>query len=214
MKKIILIFLAIISLLISSCKTGESTFSLGKIEKRRYMSGFSFHVKKHQAKGEIENSQISNEIVQNRKVQPAKTIETNTGFDIKISSEIFEEISSETIALKPVIQIYNSNNKEIKSTAKTSKNQIITQKKKEKDNVIIRKTSRILIKKNVSTERSNISLSSDQILGIILSIIFPPLGVLIYTGFDVKKTLIALILTLLFWVPGLVYALLVIFDKI
>ena len=58
MKKIILIFLAIISLLISSCKTGESTFSLGKIEKRRYMSGFSFHVKKHQAKGEIENSQI------------------------------------------------------------------------------------------------------------------------------------------------------------
>lgn len=52
------------------------------------------------------------------------------------------------------------------------------------------------------------------ILAVICCIFIPPLGVGIYTNIDWMKVLICLLLTFLFFLPGMIYALLVVFDVI
>jgi uncharacterized membrane protein YqaE (UPF0057 family) len=54
----------------------------------------------------------------------------------------------------------------------------------------------------------------NQLLLVIITIILPPVGVLIHEGHLNSKFWISLLLTLLFYVPGLIYSLLVIFDAI
>ncbi len=52
--------------------------------------------------------------------------------------------------------------------------------------------------------------SDNQILAIIFAILIPFVGVLIYQGKITTKFWIALLLTLIFWLPGAIYALLVV----
>lgn len=52
------------------------------------------------------------------------------------------------------------------------------------------------------------------ILAVIFAILIPPIGVAIHTNIDWMKVLICLLLTLLFFLPGMIYALLVVFDAI
>ena len=79
-----------------------------------------------------------------------------------------------------------------------------------------------VVKKNLKTTRKNQTNKKNQgsggdemfILAIIFAIIIPPLGVAIYTNIDWTKVLIALLLTFLLYLPGMIYALLVVFDVI
>lgn len=52
--------------------------------------------------------------------------------------------------------------------------------------------------------------SDNQILAIIFAILIPPLGVFIYQQRITTKFWISLLLTLLFWLPGAIYSLLVV----
>jgi len=49
-----------------------------------------------------------------------------------------------------------------------------------------------------------------MILLIILAIIIPFVAVGVYTNWDVKKTVITLLLSMIFWLPGIIYALITI----
>ncbi|WP_255418763.1 YqaE/Pmp3 family membrane protein [Lewinella sp. IMCC34183] len=55
--------------------------------------------------------------------------------------------------------------------------------------------------------------STNTLLLVIVTILLPPLGVLLYEGELTSRFWIALLLTLLFYLPGLIYALLVIFGN-
>lgn len=55
---------------------------------------------------------------------------------------------------------------------------------------------------------------TDQVLLAILAILLPPLAVYLKEGEINSKFWISLILTLIFWIPGVVYALLVVFDAV
>lgn len=55
--------------------------------------------------------------------------------------------------------------------------------------------------------------STNTLLLVILAILLPPVAVLVHQGELNSKFWIALILTLLFYLPGLIYALLVIFGE-
>lgn len=70
--------------------------------------------------------------------------------------------------------------------------------------------------RQLKNEQKKNSNSSDAmiILLIILAIILPWLAVGIHTGWDALLTLISVLLWLLFWLPGIIFALLVIFDVI
>jgi uncharacterized membrane protein YqaE (UPF0057 family) len=52
------------------------------------------------------------------------------------------------------------------------------------------------------------------ILLVVLAILLPPLAVYLHEGAINTKFWISLVLTLLFWVPGVIYALLVVFDVV
>ncbi len=54
---------------------------------------------------------------------------------------------------------------------------------------------------------------TNTILLVILAILLPPVAVLVYEGQLTSRFWIALLLTLLFYIPGLIYALLVIFGN-
>jgi uncharacterized membrane protein YqaE (UPF0057 family) len=62
--------------------------------------------------------------------------------------------------------------------------------------------------------KNNSSMSDMDILLLILCFLMPFLAVGLATDWDVTKVLICLILSLLFWIPGIIYALLVVLNKI
>ena len=55
--------------------------------------------------------------------------------------------------------------------------------------------------------------STNTLLLAILSILLPPLAVYLYEGEITSHFWISLILTLLFWLPGIIYALIIIFGN-
>jgi uncharacterized membrane protein YqaE (UPF0057 family) len=55
---------------------------------------------------------------------------------------------------------------------------------------------------------------TDQLLLVILCILLPPLAVYLKEDEINSKFWISLLLTLLFWLPGVIYALLVVFDEV
>lgn len=55
--------------------------------------------------------------------------------------------------------------------------------------------------------------STNQLLMVILCILLPPLAVYLHEGEINTKFWISVLLTLLFWLPGIIYALVVVLDK-
>lgn len=74
------------------------------------------------------------------------------------------------------------------------------------------------VKKQLNLFKANkakgMEASDNTILLVILAILLPPLAVYLHEGAINSKFWISLVLTLLFWVPGVIYALLVVFDVV
>lgn len=74
------------------------------------------------------------------------------------------------------------------------------------------------VKKQVNTfkqnQRQGKAADEQTILLVILAILLPPLAVYLHQNAINNKFWISLILTLLFWVPGVIYALLVVLGVI
>jgi uncharacterized membrane protein YqaE (UPF0057 family) len=77
------------------------------------------------------------------------------------------------------------------------------------------KSARQYYKEYRSAKRSGKSKrETDQTLLIILCILLPPLAVYLKEDDTDSKFWISVLLTLLFWLPGIIYALLVVFDEV
>lgn len=63
-------------------------------------------------------------------------------------------------------------------------------------------------------KKSGAEPSTNTLLLVILAIILPPLAVYLHQGEINSKFWISLLLTLLFWIPGVIYALLVVLGEI
>lgn len=63
-------------------------------------------------------------------------------------------------------------------------------------------------------QKKNGEPSDNKVLLIILAILLPPLAVYLHQGEINSKFWISLLLTLLFWIPGVIYALLVVTGEI
>ena len=78
--------------------------------------------------------------------------------------------------------------------------------------------SKYMAIKKIAKKATKSTSSDDDILLILLVILcffIPPLSVAIASDWDLTKILISLILTLLFWVPGVIYALYIVLkDKL
>ena len=71
-----------------------------------------------------------------------------------------------------------------------------------------------LLKEHKADKRAGRAAESDIVLLAILAILLPPLAVYLKEEEINSRFWISLILTLLFWIPGVIFALLVVFDAI
>jgi uncharacterized membrane protein YqaE (UPF0057 family) len=71
-----------------------------------------------------------------------------------------------------------------------------------------------MIRTTVSENSGSAASSAPMILLIILAFLLPWLAVGIFTSWDVLYTVIAVLLWFLFWLPGIIFALLVIFGVV
>ena len=76
------------------------------------------------------------------------------------------------------------------------------------------KEAKKLLKEYRADKRAGRAADTDIVLLAILAILLPPLAVYLKEGEVNSRFWISVILTLLFWVPGIIYAMLVIFDVI
>ncbi|KAI3385519.1 hypothetical protein SNEBB_003418 [Seison nebaliae] len=83
--------------------------------------------------------------------------------------------------------------------------------KNEKSMNQLKIAERILHKQPNSSPKFN-QMTGPQFIACLFALLFPPLGVLMYTGAIDGRVIVALILTLIFWIPGVIYAWMVILD--
>ncbi|WP_276485951.1 YqaE/Pmp3 family membrane protein [Paraflavitalea pollutisoli] len=76
------------------------------------------------------------------------------------------------------------------------------------------KDAKKLLKQYKADKKAGKDAETDQVLLAILAILLPPLAVYLKVGEINGKFWLSLILTLLFWIPGVIYALLVVFDAV
>ena len=75
------------------------------------------------------------------------------------------------------------------------------------------KESKSAIKEFKAAKKAGNEPSTNTLLLVILAILLPPLAVYLHEGVINTKFWISLLLTLLFWLPGVIHALIVILGK-
>lgn len=83
-------------------------------------------------------------------------------------------------------------------------------KSEKKDRIAKVKTA---IKNHKSKLKNGGSIDDDALLAIIFAILIPPIGVVLHENKVTTKFWISLLLTLIFWLPGMIYSLLVVTDN-
>lgn len=98
-----------------------------------------------------------------------------------------------------------------KSAIKNSLSEFKNLSKKEKRERV--KLAKKELKKYKAEKRNGAEPSTNTLLLVILAILLPPLAVYLHEGVVNNKFWISLILTLLFWIPGVIYALIVVLGN-
>ena len=203
-----LILLALAAITVTSCSTTNNTMD-GGVGGRRYTKGF--HVT-HAGKAASETTlaaddQKSNEI--RSEVVTEEVVVTE-----ETSTRTSENVANTTVSThREKAVIANSKAVEVKRGHRSPANNTVTSEEK-KPATVLKKNKSV---KDILGKKQSSGGSSDGgmfILAVIFAILIPPIGVLIYTNIDWMKVLIALLLTILFFLPGMIYALLVVFDVI
>ena len=70
------------------------------------------------------------------------------------------------------------------------------------------------ISKYKSKLKNGEKIDDNKLLAIIFAILIPPVGVVLYENKVTTKFWISLLLTFIFWIPGMVYSLLVVTDNV
>jgi len=218
MKKIAIlnIFIAFV-LVLGSCSTSNDVVSNRLISKRKFNKGFHINKKSHfkSTNGEQEQEVLAfdtdSDAKSGDKPGKQKKITSNkavvTKEQVKASvAEVSREVNSASDKKETKNNVASTDAK-VNSELEATRN-----KQKERSSEPLKKTNH----KKDHKSSSNSSGWSDSmfILAVILAILIPPVGVLVYTSIDWMKVLICLILTVLFFLPGMIYALLVVFDVI
>ncbi|MDA7803185.1 YqaE/Pmp3 family membrane protein [Crocinitomix sp.] len=207
-----------------SCSTSNEVASNRSIQKRKYTKGyfFDFNKKLREARGTDlvvenipddalpvvdENSDkrpISNETVSiEQEVEKSEINYLNTpGQDLseRKTNQTNELAEKDTKSIDGKVKYSSEDGKGEKELTNINEGPI---KNSVKQRIVTKK-----IKQNSG------SSEVELILLVILALLLPWLAVGLYTGWDITYTLIAVLLWLLFWLPGIIFAFLVIFDVI
>lgn len=219
MKQFNLLILGIIStMILGACSTSNEVVG-GVFQKRKHTGGVYWDrnekVKASAQKEEEDEMEFDIYKIEEAKQKKYASVSTIKSESKPTESTIYASIESEEVdglviseVSKPVIeksQTTTNNTAEKNDIAEANKNQSDNKLKSIKGK-----------KKSLKKNDSRLPGGSDAmfILAVILAILIPPIGVLVYTNIDWMKVLICFLLCLLFFLPGMIYALLVVFDVI
>jgi uncharacterized membrane protein YqaE (UPF0057 family)/uncharacterized protein YcfL len=196
MKKIVLGTLGVFigSLLLVSCSSESSVLS--SFSKRKYLKNFKESKKSYEVIVEEETAQIEEAKTQEMVLE--KTTPTNP-----VVEESNVILTPETIKLANAVapkKVTKQIEKEYRNWDKfnrTYENELLVSKEQYNH-----------------TEKSASSLRVNEIVLAILAIFIPPLAVFLFEDSITANFWVDLLLTLLFWLPGMIFAFLVIFAGV
>ena len=110
-------------------------------------------------------------------------------------------------AAEAVVRPVNSEN-----TTTAVENKELTKKEMRQQRRMKRKETKKELKKAIRDWKKEGASDTDTLLLVILAILIPPLAVGIYEGGLTNRFWISLLLTLLFFLPGMIYALIVVLE--
>jgi len=200
----IAIFSFAIGILITSCGiTNKNDFASRKYTNFR-KGDVQVELKTAQVQNQINLSEKS--IITENNLQPTTSEINNT---VNTAEEIVRNTTTEST---PIAVSKSKNNTTKKNAVINLKKSNLTEKTNVNREVKINKATRYLLSR-ISDQPNTTELNTDQLILVILAIIIPPLAVFIARGLG-NEFWISLILTLLFWLPGMIYALLIVLDVI
>jgi len=191
----------LIVILGTSCQTSSELGSTSLIQKRRYTKGFNLNVKKPVVANNDEKRTEDNvQLAETETIPTANRIDYPTN---KLKSE--KENKSDLAAIELSESLMKNGKHEteeksgVDSATPTPLNDAypLTLRNKSRSNL------------DYSAATSMAASGEATLLVIILTILIPPLGVALVFGLSTEFW-ISLILTLLFYIPGLIYSLIVI----
>lgn len=217
MKKIISIGASMLMLIFIavSCGTSSDVASNKLIQKRKHLKGYHISTKQSLFKKSSLKADSEALLVMQ---------ETNHQAGLKIDKELRRDNYKPVESIKmPVTQ--SSKNTKINATKSANSSALISKVTEEvvsEKNVSEYKTESISKKSKIkplkdklkAQDTANSAADDMLILLVILCFLLPPVAVGLKAGWDSKKFIISIILTILVWVPGVIYGLLVVFDII
>lgn len=216
MKKLNILYLFLtLTMILGSCGSSNNVVSNRLISKRKYNNGFHFNNNGNYKKSNDDAAKVE-EKMESKDLKPSVE-KTTTSADLNRKSTEPTIYSSNETAMEQVASTDKIDSDSPSNESSVPEKSSNTNSKVQKDNTpeeyFDNSKSEFIKMKKVKGKKGGGS-DSMFILAVICAIILPPLGVAIYTNIDWMKVLIALLLTLLFYLPGLIYALLVLFGRI
>jgi uncharacterized membrane protein YqaE (UPF0057 family) len=187
-------------------------FSCNVIDKKRYSGGYYFSSYSNR-KAETQNKVVKESKNDFAKKEKVNEVTDNFSNEVKSADAIPEITAEATIAaadiavdtkVKPV-------HKKKKTTVRAVNKPLFVIKSSKLAVSLIQMQEKKLMDR--SSESNQGGSDTDLILLVILAILLPPVAVFLKRGLDVMFW-ISLLLTLIFWFPGVIFALLVVFDAI
>ena len=206
--KIIFSGLVGLALILGSCVSSNNVVSNGLIQKRKYKKGFFF---KSNADLRVvrENAKEKNSVVvngENIEIYDGLSADISPSQDLNTSLALGKEIQ----ATKDLIPLGVGEVSIQTKLKETNSPQFISNTKTKNE---VRTSSREKIAQRRKIDSNSTSADDRLILLVILAILSPPLAVFLARGIGTEFW-ISLILTLLFYFPGMIYSLLVVLDVI
>lgn len=199
-----LVAILVVAVLMSSCKTGSDVISDRGIQKRKYTKGYYMAQKNRNDKVKSTDSE---EVV--------VTKETSSDDVAAVRPEPAERVDSSSPSVEESLSLLES--VEIEQGEASSKERATTRSKERLHEAAQPKRrtgpSTFKVKEplapttalNLETSGYEVS-DTDTLLLVILAILLPPLAVYLLKGIGTEFW-ISVLLTLLFWLPGIIYAL-------
>ena len=210
MKTNAIIFLSLLTtLILGSCSTSNEVVGGGIFQKRKYNDGVYWN----------RTSNLKESSGKNEKGHDIFKDEEKSS--VSLYNESTKDLTSFAVNQKVAdeIQIDEANSSELNSSFilvdknELPENNSSSQADNQKTSVI-EKTKEYRNTAKKENKRKNNKADDMFIIAVILALLIPPLGVAVHTNIDWTKVVICLLLTFLFFLPGMIYALLVVFDKI
>lgn len=212
MKNTRILAVVLSAFILASCGTSHDVVDGGLFQKRKYNKGYHISKKSKVSTKMNDDQEVASIIITNDN-ETINSIEHEPSSD----NEVVTTVSNETIvATETNNTIYTEDsNTEKSNTSKLNKGVIAKNLRNMKRNSLsfIKSTIPVSVQNSNNTSESQNTTDDMTILLIIIAIFIPFLAVLLYEGITTRFW-ISLLLTLLFWLPGAIYAILIVTGNI